>query len=141
MATPFVYKNAYLSIAGNDLSPYLAECQTDISHEEVDVTVHGDTARHGIPGMQNWYITAVFNQSFTAAEIDSIISPLVGAASPSAIVFKPNGSTTSGNNPKWTGNGRIFEYPVISGAVGTKGSTTVTIKPGDGAGLVRATSD
>ena len=141
MATPFVYKNAYLSVASNNLSTYVESCETNISYEEVDVTAMGDTAKHGIPGMQDWYITVNFNQSFTDSELDTIISPLVGAAAASAIIFKPNGATTGTSNPKWTGNGRIFAYPVISGAVGSKGATSVTIRPGDGAGLIRAVAD
>ena len=141
MATPFVYKDAYLSIATNDLSAYLVSCETNIGYDEVDVKAMGDDCKHGIPGLQDWTITATFNQSFTAAELDSIISPLVGAAVASAIIFKPNGANTGTSNPKWTGNCRIYEYPVISGEVGSRGEATVTIRPGDGIGLVRGTSD
>lgn len=140
MATEFVYKNAYLSV-GSDISAYITGATLSGEYDEAEVTAMGDDAHNAIPGLANWTISVDCNQSFTATELDSIIWPLLGAASASAIILKPNGSTTGVNNPKWTANGRIFSYAPIQGSVGDAASTSFEIKPGDGSMIVRATSD
>lgn len=140
MATPFVYKNAYLSIDSNDISTYITSCTPNFDVDKVEVTAMGDDVHHSIPGLWTQSIEVTVNQSFTAAELDAIMWPLIGAGS-QAIIFKPNGSTTGVNNPKWTGNGQIFGYTPIGGSVGDGGSTTFTIEAADGTKWARATSD
>ena len=141
MPTPFVVKNQYLKIGDNDISAYIKGATLTGEFDEVEVTASGDDVHNAIPGLANWSIEVECNQSHTAAELDAIIWPLVGAASASAIIMKPNGDTTGVNNPKWTGNGRIFAYTPIAGSVGDGATTSFTIKPGDGSMIVRATSD
>lgn len=140
MATPFVIKNQFLQIGTDDISPYIKSATLSVEYDEVEVTASGDAVHYGIPGLGKWTIEVECNQSHTAAELDSIITPLVGGAS-FDVVIKPNGATTSANNPKWTGRGRIFDYTPISGSVGDGATTSFTIRPGDGNMLVRATSD
>ena len=141
MATSFVYKDAYLSVGGSDISTYITSCTLTGEYEELDVTVMGDDTRNSVPGLGNWSIDVEVKQSWTSAELDAIIWPLLGSASASAIILKPNGSTTGVNNPRWYGNGRIFSYQPMTGSVGDLAKTTFTIKPGDGTMIVRATSD
>jgi hypothetical protein len=141
MGTTFTYKNAYLSVGGSDISAYIQSCTLTGEYEELDVTTMGAATRNSAPGLGSWSIDVTCKQSWTAAELDAIIWPLVGAASASAIILKPNSSTTSVNNPKWTANGRIFSYQPMAGSVGDLAQTTFTIKPGDGTMIVRATSD
>lgn len=140
MATTFVYKDPYLSFSA-DISAYVQSCTVTGEYEELDVTVAGDDVKNSYPGLQNWSIDVTCKQSWTAAELDAILWPLLGSATASAVVVKPNGSTTGVNNPKWSGNGRIFSYTPMSGAIGSLAQTTFTIKPGDGTALQRATSD
>lgn len=141
MATPFVVKNYYLNIATSDISAYIKSATLTGEYDEVEVTAMGDATHHGIPGLANWSIEVECNQSHTAAELDAIIWPLIGSATASAIICKPNGATTGVNNPKWTGNGRIYSYSPLGGSVGDGATTSFTIKPGDGTMIVRATSD
>lgn len=141
MATPFVVKNYYLSIGGSDISSYIKSATLRGEYDEVEVTAMGDATHHSIPGLANWEIEAECNQSHTSSELDSIIWPLLGASSASAIIMKPNGGTTGVSNPKWTANGRIYSYTPLGGSVGDGATTSFTIKPGDGSMIVRATSD
>ena len=141
MATPFVVKNQFLSIGGSNISAYIKGATLTGEYDEVEVTAMGDDVHNAIPGLANWSIEVECNQSHTAAELDAIIWPLVGAAAASAIIMKPNGGTTSANNPKWTGQGRIFAYSPISGSVGDGATVSFTIKPGNGSMIVRATAD
>lgn len=140
MATPFVYKNAYLSVGGNDLSTYLKSVSFTYEYEEVDSTAMGDTARDAMPGMINWSMDVTVNQSITNSEVDDLVWAMVGQGS-QAIIFKANGSSTSANNPKWTGNGQIFSYNAFGGSVGDGAEASFTIKPAGGSGLTRAESD
>jgi hypothetical protein len=141
MGTSFVYKSAYLSVGGSDISAYVTSCTLTGEYEELDATVMGAATRNAVPGLGNWSIDVEVKQSWTAAELDAIIWPLVGAAAASAIILKPNSATTGVNNPKWTANGRIFSYQPMTGAVGDLAKTSFTIKPGDGTMILRATSD
>lgn len=141
MATTLVLKNAYLSIGGSDISAYIQEVTLNEEYDEVEDKGMGDNAHHSVPGLGTWSIECKCRQSFNAGELDSIIHPLLGAENASAIVLKPKNEATSTSNPKWTGNGRIFGYPPIQGAVGDGATTSFTIKPGDGNMLTRATSD
>lgn len=140
-AAPIVLKNAYVSIGGTDISAEVASVTLKMEYEEVECTAMGDTARHGIPGMQVSSIEVECNQNYTDNLLDELLYGWVGSASAQAIVIKPNAGTTSASNPKWTGNGRIYGYQPIQGAVGDLAKVSFTIKPGDGSGFTRATSD
>jgi hypothetical protein len=141
MATQYVYKDAYLNLASNDLSTYVKSLTLNYSYDEVSTDAMGDTVHHGLPGLGDFSIEVEFNQSWANTELDSILWPLVGASSASAVIVKPNGDTTSTSNPKWTGNVRIYDYPPMGGTVGDGAMASITLRPGDGSGLTRATSD
>jgi len=141
MATQYVYKDAYVNIASNDLSTYVKSATLTYEYDEVETTAMGDDVHHGIPGLANFTVDIEFNQSWANTELDSILWPLVGASSASALILKPNGDTTSTSNPKWTGNVRIYTYPPMGGTVGDGAMAAIQLRPGDGSGLTRATSD
>ena len=140
MAT-YVYKNAYLNLATSDISAYIKSCTLNVEYDEVEVTGMGDANHNGMPGLGNWSIDVEVNQSWTNAELDAIVWPLLGAAAASAVILKPNSSTTGVNNPKWTANGRVYNYVPMGGTVGDGAVATFTIKPGDGTMILRATAD
>lgn len=141
MATTLVLKDAYLSFGGNDLSSYVQSVTLTGEYDKVEDTAMGDDVHHNVKGLGNWSIEVECRQSFNAGELDSILWPLFNSTTAQAVIVKPNGSTTGVNNPKWTGNGQIFQYPPIQGAVGEGAKVSFTIEPADGNMLVRATSD
>lgn len=136
----FCYKDAYLSINGTDLSDHVQECSCNFDAEMLDRTVMGDDWRSFLPGLKNWEITVTFAQDYASGKVDATLWSLLGATA-FPIVFKPNGSTTSSTNPKFTGNAVLANYNPIGGAVGDLAKAQVTLKAGDGDGLTRATSD
>jgi hypothetical protein len=140
-AAPTVLKDAYLSIGGTDWSDWVTQITLNHEYEEQEVTAMGDTARHGIPGMQASSIEVEMNMDYTDNMIDEMLYGIVGSATASAIIVKPASGATSAANPKWTGNGRVYAYPAIQGAVGDVAKVSFTIKPGDGSGFTRAVSD
>ncbi len=141
MAAPTVLKDAYLSIGGTDWSDWVTQITLNHEYEEQESTAMGDSARHGIPGMQVSSIEVEMNMDYTDNMIDEMLYGLVGAAAASAIIVKPTSGATGVANPKWTGNGRVYSYQPIQGAVGDLAKVSFTIKAGDGNGFARATSD
>jgi len=109
----------------------------NVEYDEVDVTAMGNAVKNSIPGLGSWQIELELNQDYGTSGLDSIIWPLVGADSATAIEVRPNRASSF---PKWSGNGRIFAYNPIEGSVGDGASAKITIKPGDGNMLTRATS-
>lgn len=141
MATPIVLTNAYLSVGGTDISGYVTKITLKKTWDEHEVTVMGASAHNSIPGLYDWSIDVECNQDYTDNLLAELLAGWVGNSSAQAIIVKPNGGTTGVANPKWTGNGRIFEDTPIDGAVGDLAKVSFTIKPGDGAGLIRAVAD
>lgn len=140
-AAPVVLKDAYLSIAGTDWSDWVTSITLNHEYEEQECSAMGDSARHGIPGLQVSSIDVEMNMDYADNMIDETLYGLVGAAAASAIIVKPTSSATSASNPKWTGNGRVYSYPAIQGSVGDLAKVSFTIKAGDGSGFTRAVAD
>lgn len=131
-----VFKNAYLSVDGNDLSAFVRSVDLPISHEMLDATTMGDDARVNEAGLQNWNVPVEMEQ--VIASVDAVLFPLVGAAA-FPVIFKPDGATTGAGNPKFTGNGVIESYQPFGGSVGDIRICNFTIQcAGE---IERATSD
>lgn len=140
MATTLVLKNAYLSFGGSDLSTYVQSVTLTGEYDKVEDKGMGDEVHHNVKGLGNWTIEVECRQSFNAGELDSILWPLFQSESPQAVIVKPKNATVGADNPQWTGNGQIFTYPPIQGAVGDGAKTSFTIEPADGNMLARSTS-
>jgi len=130
--------NFYLSI-GSDVSAFVKDMIANPSYEELDSTTSNTTgARERLAGLADWEIKVTLANDFADASIDDILFAALGVQT--AIVAKFVGPTTSAANPKYTGNGIFFDYPV-GGLVGAMSETTITIKGSDGVPMARTESD
>jgi hypothetical protein len=120
-----VFKDAYLSVNGSDLSTYVRSVELPLGAELYDDTTMGDTARVNAAGLLTWSVTAELKQDF--ANVDAVLHPLVGAAA-FAVIIKPNGSVTGASNPAFSGNGVIESYQPFGGSVGDNTICTVTLQ-------------
>lgn len=120
-----VFKDAYLSVNGTDLSAYVRSVELPISHEMLDATTMGDDARVNEAGLQNWNVPVELEQ--VIASVDAVLFPLVGAAA-FTVIFKPNGATTSTSNPSFTGSAVIESYQPFGGQVGSIQTCSVTFQ-------------
>lgn len=141
MPTTLVLKNAYLSLGGTDISAYVQKVTLKLGFDKVEDKGMGDEVHHNVKGLGNWSMDVECRQSFKASELDDILWPIVTGDEAKAVILKPNGATTSVNNPKYTGNGQIWDYPPIDGSVGDGAKISFTIEPADDKMLKRATSD
>ncbi len=135
----YCYKNAYLSVGGTDVSAYVMGCTPNMELDKVEFGTMGKDAKSRIAGIDDWSIEVEFRQDFAAGLLDAILAPWRGVEK--AIIFKPNGASTSTSNPKWTGNGIFFGYAPVDGSHGELATTKITIECSDGVPLARATAD
>lgn len=136
MAT-IVMKDAYLTLAGVDLSAWVVEVAINDPTDAVEETAMGDDSRVNKPGLYNPGWTITFRQDYAAGGPDATYWASLRGTTFSA-VCNPNTSTTSTSNPRFTQTVMVSEYNPVAGAVGDLASASMTlVSAGD---LSRATS-
>jgi hypothetical protein len=122
-----VFKNAFVSIGGVDLSDHVREIRLPRGVEALDDTVMGDDTRSEGPGLLTWGGTVVFTQDYAASQVDATLNAAVGTVV--AVIFRPDTAAVGVTNPQWAGNALVKAYEPISGAVGDHLETTVELGP------------
>tara|TARA_Y100001951_G_scaffold87932_1_gene79219 strand:- start:281 stop:694 length:414 start_codon:yes stop_codon:yes gene_type:complete len=137
MATIVLY-DAYVSIAGVDLSDHVRSLTLDAGQSLQDDTAMGDTFQSNAAGLATWSVTIEFLQDYAASKVDATLEGELGIGNSTALIFNPIGSTTSSTNPKYSGTGVLESYNPISGSVGDQALATATFQ--SASALTRATS-
>lgn len=120
-----VLTNAYVTINGVDLSDSIASVTLSTTRDAVETTAFGSTgARTRVAGLTDNSVTLEFHQDFASGEVEATIYPLLGTAT--AVVVKPNGSSTSTTNPSYAFDALVTEWTPVNGAVGELASASVT---------------
>ena len=121
-----VWRDAFLSVNGTDLSAYVQEVTLNYSAEQLDATVMGDDTRVNKGGLKNWSIDATFKQILTAGGPEQTLFSLVGTSA--EIVVKPTNAATTASNPSYTGVGSLESYSPGGGAVGVLHQASATFQ-------------
>lgn len=123
-----VLTNAYVTINSVNLSDHIASITLNTADDVIDTTAFGNTARTRVAGLGDNSVTIEFHQDYAASSVEATIntagSSLVGATT--AIVVKPNGSTTSATNPSYSFTALVSEWQPLNGAVGELATASVT---------------
>lgn len=119
-----VLTNAYISIAGVDLSDHIASVSLATQYDLVDTTQIGDTSRKLIAGLANNTVSFEFHQDFQAGSVESVIYPLLGTST--ACVIKPIDTLVSSNNPQYSFSVLISEWTPLNAAAGELTTASVT---------------
>ena len=120
-----VLTNAYISVGGVDLSDLVASVTLNETFDIVETTAFSSTAaKTRVAGLEDNSITLEFHQDYATGEVEQTIYPLLGQAS--AVIVKPNGSSTSAFNPSYTCSAIISEWTPINGSVGELATASVT---------------
>jgi hypothetical protein len=135
-----VLTNAYLKIGTFDASSHVESLDVNMTAEDIDLTAMGATSREHAPGLRNDSISGNFFQDFASANLDSVVSALVGVAAGTTIVAAYNGSSISSTNPSYTMVGVLMEYHPINGQVGAANQTAFSFVPAAGSSITRATT-
>lgn len=126
----FVFTNPKVVIGTVDLSDRIAECEVNMTNEDVDVTAGGAQGKQRLAGLGDDSFVFTLKSDFAASKVDATLMPLRGAA-PFAVKVAPVNTTISATNPNYTGNCIITEYTPIGNAIGDAADTKITL-PVDG---------
>lgn len=133
-----IQKNIYISVNGVDLSSSLRALEFEEGAEPVAAEAHGDDWRWFEEGLKTGALTCQFKQSYTSGGVDETLSAL---PSTFVVIVKPNGSTTSGTNPKFTMTMMRENYQRFTGLIGELAICTLQLSLAANTGVVRAESD
>lgn len=120
-----VLTNAFVTINAVNLSDHISSVTLSTTEDIVETTAFGSSARTRVAGLLDNSVTLEFHQDYAASSVEATIYPLIGAAS-TAVVVKPNGSTTSSTNPSYTFNALVSEWTPLNGAIGELATASVT---------------
>jgi len=108
----------------NDLSDHIASVSISTTHDIVETTSFGNTAKTRIAGLADNSVTLEFHQDFASGSVESIVYPLLGTAI--TIKVKPDAGTVSTANPQYSFSALISEWTPLNGAVGELSTASVT---------------
>ena len=133
----FVLNNAFVSVAGVDLSSYVQSVTLDYAVEAVSIDAMGSNGHLFAAGLQNNSVSITFNNDFALLKVAPTLDTQLGLGTTSIIV-KAQGSTTSTTNPAYTiSNAFLAGTQPVNGSVGDLAQQTVTFQGGT---LVKTTS-
>ena len=137
MAT-FVLYDAFVSIAGVDLSDHVRSVTVDAGQNMADDTAMGDAFVSNTAGLATWSVSVEFLQDYASSKVDATLEPLLGIGTTAALVVKPTSSSVSATNPSYSGTGILESYNPIGGSVGDQAMASATFQ--SASALTRATS-
>ena len=137
MAT-FVLYDAYVTVAGVDLSDHVKSVTVDAGQNMVDDTAMGDAFVSNAAGLATWSISVEFLQDYALSKVDATLQPLLGIGTTAALVVRPTSGAVSATNPDYHGTGILESYNPIGGAVGDQAMASATFQ--SASALSRSTS-
>lgn len=114
--TPTVLMNAYISINSNVISDHGNKLEFPVTVEDKETTTFGQTYKTRVGGLKEGSLKISLYGDFSAANLDSILWPLLGTLVPFEI--RPDAGTVTTANPKYTGTILINNLNPIMGSVG-----------------------
>jgi hypothetical protein len=142
MASKNVFRNAYVSVNGTDLSSSVRSVTVTSTRPEIDVTSMGDAFQSFLGGIPDATIEVEFFNSYDPAKTDAVNWPLVNSDTPFVVGVRPVNAARSSTNPEYQLSQALLlgDYNPISGNVGEAGMTTVTYRNAGSTGLSRLTA-
>ena len=120
----FMLNNASVSINGTDLSSAVTSITFSEEADQLETTAMGDDNRTMIGGLKSGTIDLEFNQDLAASNVQATIRALLGTVT--AIIVKSDAGSTAADNPQWTFNALVTEWPSINGTVGELATASVS---------------
>jgi hypothetical protein len=126
----------YLSINASVLNTYTKKAELTVEVEDKDVTTFASLGwKEVLGGLKSAELSCEFLQSFTAAELDAIMWPLLGTVVPFEV--RADQAAVGTSNPKYSGSILINGWSPLTGSVGDEATVSQGF-PTSGA-VVRAT--
>lgn len=120
-----VLTNAYITINGINLSDHIASVTLTTTDDVIDTTAFSSTAaRTRVAGLTDNSVALEFHQDYATSNVEATIYPLLGTTT--AVIVKPNGSSTAADNPSYSFTALVSEWQPLNGAVGELATASVT---------------
>lgn len=120
-----VWKNAYLRVAGEDLSGHVQSLALSYEAESLDATAMGSSSRVRQGGLksQGLDVTMFFNTTC----VEQLLYPLVGCQT--CIEVRACNACSCDSNARYQGTWLLPSFPPLSGAVGDLMTVAVRFEP------------
>lgn len=110
---------SHITIAGNDLSDHCSKIELTAEVEDKDVTTFASLGwKEVLGGLASGTLALTFKNDYAAAEIDSIMWPLLLTRTPQTFAVRADNAAVSANNPEYSGSVLIKEWKPLAGSVG-----------------------
>lgn len=118
-----VLTDATVSIAGTDISNYVASITLTASSAEVETTSFGSGgAVTRVGGLKDGSLALDIHQDYPV--VDALLFPLLGSTA--SFIVNPSGTTPGTATPDYSGTILITELTPIAGAVGELSTQSLT---------------
>lgn len=124
-----VLTDAYVALAGTDISQYVTSVTLSSTLDVVETTGMSNTSRTRVAGLRDNQITLEFNQDFASGALEALIYPsdnLSKIGTSVAMLVKPTSAAASATNPLYSFSALISEWQSLSGSVGELATVSVT---------------
>ena len=119
--------DAYVTIAGNDVSDHIRSVQVNRAANELQATAMGALAEERRQGIRNDNFTMTAYNDYGAAELHAILEPLFEAGTAFTVVVRPSQTeAVSATNPQFVGSCLLLEYSGLSGEHGEMNMSDLT---------------
>ena len=109
--------NAFILLNATDISDHCSKVEFDVAAEELDTTTFSAGGyKSMIGGLKSGGLKVSIKGDYAAANIDSILFPLLGTVV--AFEIKPVNATRTTSNPSYTGSILVSKLVPITGSVG-----------------------
>lgn len=141
MSDIHVLTDAYVEVAGADISDHVASVTLTNMREVLEATVMGDEGKRRVSGLGDCSVEVELRQDYVdggspAQSIESILWDNLGAEV-AVKIRKSKTDAISSTNPSYEFNGIYGSVPLVQGGVGEVHNTSITIENSDGAVMVR----
>lgn len=134
-----ILDNAFVEFDGTDLSSYVRSVTLSYEAETGDDTAMSDDTRSNLGGLKNWSVELEMNQDYSSSAVDDTLFSKVGSTG--TIKIRPDAGSAASDNPEFSGDAVLTDYPPIGGSVGDVHTTTASFVPGGASPtLTRSTS-
>ena len=129
----FLLKDVKVMVGTTDLSNHAFNVDTPMTKEQVDVSGFSATGTlEYLSGAADQSIVIQFENDFAASSVHATLEPIFRTGTPTLVWVSPTSAAISATNPAFGGQGILFEYNGLSGALNARSETTATFKPATG---------
>jgi hypothetical protein len=125
-----------ITVNSVDLSDHCSSVALSDEADEVDLTAFGVGYREAGQGLKTSSITATFFNDHAAASVASTLQPLYEAGGTFPVKVWPESAGTI----VYTQTSRLYQKPIMAGAVGDASTIDATFANSGTAGITRGTS-